>query len=249
MISCSSAFKSKIGGSVRYLKAFLVNASGTAEIKTYVLKTGGMGAERFNFGTVYIPEACIVTTEQLNVVKNEKIQIRLYVNDEKFDGIDGVENSVIADLYANGSVKSGDLYTVTAYGYLYLNDPVLAWNAAEETVPFSNMIAKIQDLTGKTVIIKGASLAENQMQSIVSGMKVARITEQPTVRAYLSQMAESLMGYAYESVTGDFVIVHGYPSSDTTSMEANVMMADVKQNFSVSRLTCEIGRASCRERV
>ena len=238
MISCSSAFKSKIGGNVRYLKAFLVNASGTVEIKTYVLKTGGMGAERFNFGTVYIPEACIVTTEQLNVVKNEKIQIRLYVNDEKFDSVDGIDNCVVADLYANGSVKSGDLYTVTAYGYLYLNDPVVAWSTTEETVSFSDMIAKIQTLTGKTVTIKGSSLTENQIQSIVSGMKVKRITEQPTVRAYLAQMAESLMGYAYESVAGEFVICHGYPSSDTTGMEANVMMEDVKQNFSISRLTC-----------
>lgn len=238
MISCSSAFKSKIGGSVRYLKAFLVNDSGTAEIKSYVLKTGGMGAERFNFGTVYIPEACIITTEQLTVVKNEKIQIRLYVNDEKYDSIDGIENCVIADLYTNGSTKSGDLYTVTAYGYLYLNDPVVAWNATEETVSFSDMIAKIKALTGKAVTIKGASLTENQIQSIVSGMKVARITEQPTVRAYLSQMAESLMGYAYESVTGEFVICHGYPSEDTTGMEPNVLLADVKQNFSISRLTC-----------
>lgn len=238
MISCSSAFKSKIGGSVRYLKAYLVNDSGTAVIKSYVLKTGGMGAERFNFGTVYIPEACIITTEQLAVVKNEKIQIKLYVNDEKFDSIDGIENCIIADLYANGSAKSGDLYTVTAYGYLYLNDPVVAWSATEETVSFSDMIAKIQHLTGKTVTIKGASLTENQIQSIVSVMKVARITEQPTVRAYLSQMAESLMGYAYESVTGEFVICHGYPSEDTTGMEANVLLADVKQNFSISRLTC-----------
>lgn len=238
MISCSSTFKSKIGGSVRYLKAFLENDSGTAEIKSYVLKTGGMGAERFNFGTVYIPEACIITTEQLTVVKNEKIRIRLYVNDEKYDDIDGIDNCVIADLYANGSTKSGDLYTVTAYGYLYLNDPVVAWSATEETVSFSDMIAKIKALTGKTVTIKGASLTENQIQSIVSGMKVTRITEQPTVRAYLSQMAESLMGYAYESVTGEFVICHGYPSSDTTGMEANVLLADVKQNFSISRLTC-----------
>lgn len=238
MISCSSTFKEKISGNVRYLKAFLVHGSEESEIKTFVLKTGGMGSERFGFGTCYISQANITMTGQVSVGKNEKVKIKLYVDNTSFDDTDGIDSCIMADLSVYSCAKSGGVYTITAYGYLFQNDHTVSWDDEGNTISFADMITKIKDITGKNVVIKGAKLSDSQIKGILNEMTVKRISEQPTVRAYLSQMAESVMGYAYESVSGDFIISHGVASEDTTGMDPNILQSSVDEEFSVSSLTC-----------
>ena len=226
---------------MRYLKAAIKSGTESVEIKSFILKNGGMGSERFCFGTVYVRQASIVTAGEFLPEKGSEMQIILAAGTEIYESLDDAENCTIAKLYAESSVKTGSICTVTAYGSLYFNDPIVVWDATEETITFERMIQKISDLTGKNVTIKAPSM--ESIESIVKTMLVKHITKQPTVRAYLAQMAESLMGYAYESVTGDYVICHGCPDADTMGMETNVLASDPKQQFSVGILTCVTSEA------
>ena len=237
MITCSDSFKSKIGGNIRYLKAFLVHGSEETEIKTFSLKTGGMGSERFGFGTCYIHQAEITVNDQISLSKGEIIQIRLYASDKSYSDTTGVDNCVIARFYAYSCTKSGGVCTVVGYGYLFQNDQSVPWDSEDGTVTIEEMNTKIKDITGMDVVLKG--FTDSQKQQALN-MTVKRIMEQPTVKAYLCQMAESLMGYAYESVNGEFVICHGVAAKDTTGMEANILQHLVNEDLTVGNLTCVI---------
>ena len=224
---------------MRYLKTVVESETESAQIKSFALKNGGIGSERFRFGTVYISQITITTTDDFLPRKGDKISITLYAGKEPYESVENVEGCTIANMIVYSSTKNGSICTINAYGSLYFNDPIVAWGTEESTMPVREMMKKIEELTGKDVVLKGSA----ELETVADTMMVKRITDQPTVKGYLAQMAESFMGYAYETVAGEYAICHGCPTEDTTGMESNVLAASQLQTFSVKKLTCVTAEA------
>lgn len=241
MISCTDDFKKAIGGNVRYLKATMVEKESETEISSFTIKTGGMGSEQMKLGVCYISSATIVIPEIRDIQRNTNIKVKVYAANEAEKIKEGCS---IANLYVYDCVSSGQKTTITAYGYLQGQDTVLAVEG--DILPFKTLISAIESTTGKKVKIIAPSGNSDLPEYIRNNMSIKQITE-PTVRNYLAKMAESIMGYAYEDVDGNFVLCHGFPSAETTGMDTNVFEVEISGEFIPETITCVVNEAYTKE--